>query len=123
IVFGEDRDGGARFIGSVRCAGLGAKGGLQAAHSAFDFDADLAERASQQSGCEVLLEFQLRMGMDLAAEAGCLVLEAIDRVADIIVDSYRGLLGSWNWREKAPHAITRGHATRAHVAAVSGDYA
>jgi len=39
--------------------------------------------------------------MDLAAEAGCLVLEAIDRVADIIVDSHRGLLGSWNWREKS----------------------
>jgi hypothetical protein len=27
--------------------------------------------------------------MDLAAEAGCLVLEAIDRVADIIVNCHR----------------------------------
>src|SRR6266481_3295218 len=42
VVLREDRDGRARSIG---LAGLGAKGGLQPRHAAFDLDSDFSERA------------------------------------------------------------------------------
>ena len=96
VVFGEDGDGRVGSIGSIGFAGgfagFGAKRGLQSTNAAFDPDSEFAKRAAEQPGREALLELQFRMSMDLASKPDRLVLEPIDRTADLLMDSHLGLL-------------------------------